>query len=246
MPLNQGVLDPVTNVVPEGSILNPSGVVAISGSTIASQRLVDVVLRAFNAAAASQGCANSLGFGTGGKDAYGNITPGFSYGEAIGGGSGAGPTWHGTSAISVVSSSFMMYVGRYCNSRLFQHSTNTRLTDVEVLEARCPLLVAEFSIRRGSGGLGRWRGGDGCIRWIRAREAVNASIVSQRRVFAPFGLDGGEDGARGRNIWVRVDPENGSTTEISLGNNAMVRLGKGDSIRIETPGGGGWGSPVDE
>lgn len=116
-----GVLDPVTNIVPEGTILNPSGVVAISGSTIASQRLVDVILRAFHAAAASQGDANSLGFGTGGKDAYGNVTPGFAYGEAIGGGSGtfcrrstslwaqcspkdtgAGPGWHGSHAVSVV------------------------------------------------------------------------------------------------------------------------------------------------
>jgi 5-oxoprolinase (ATP-hydrolysing) len=75
----------VENIVPKGSFLNPSGVVAISGSTIASQRLVDVILRAFNAAAASQGCGNSLGFGTGGKDAFGNAIPGFAYGEAIGG-----------------------------------------------------------------------------------------------------------------------------------------------------------------
>ncbi|ESK93976.1 protein isoform a [Moniliophthora roreri MCA 2997] len=116
MPLNQGVLDPIENIVPKGGFLNPTGVVAISGSTISSQRLVDVILHAFSAAAASQGCANSLGFGTGGKDAYGNVTPGFAYGEAIGGGSGTGPTWHGSHAISV-------------------HSTNTRLTDVEVIEA---------------------------------------------------------------------------------------------------------------
>uniref|UniRef100_A0A0W0EUW7 Putative 5-oxoprolinase n=1 Tax=Moniliophthora roreri TaxID=221103 RepID=A0A0W0EUW7_MONRR len=116
MPLNQGVLDPIENIVPKGSFLNPTGVVAISGSTISSQRLVDVILHAFSAAAASQGCANSLGFGTGGKDAYGNVTPGFAYGEAIGGGSGTGPTWHGSHAISV-------------------HPTNTRLTDVEVIEA---------------------------------------------------------------------------------------------------------------
>ncbi|KAL0579297.1 hypothetical protein V5O48_002695 [Marasmius crinis-equi] len=222
MPLNQGVLDPVENIVPKGSFLNPTGVVAISGSTISSQRLVDVILRAFSAAAASQGCANSLGFGTGGKDAYGNVTPGFAYGEAIGGGSGAGPTWHGSHAISV-------------------HSTNTRLTDVEVIEVRCPLLVKEFSIRKGSGGNGRWRGGDGCIRHIEARIPVNCSIVSQRRVFSPFGLEGGEDGARGKNIWHRRDPEDGSETEINITNNGMVRLGKGDSIRIETPGGGGWG-----
>jgi 5-oxoprolinase (ATP-hydrolysing) len=74
MPLNQGVLDPITNIVPEGSILNPTGGVAVSASTIASQRLVDVILKAFEAAAASQGCANSLGFGTGGKDVYGKVS----------------------------------------------------------------------------------------------------------------------------------------------------------------------------
>ncbi|KIY50075.1 hypothetical protein FISHEDRAFT_72121 [Fistulina hepatica ATCC 64428] len=227
MPLNQGVLDPVENIVPKGSFLNPGGVVAISGSTIASQRLVDVILKAFGAAAASQGCANSFGFGTGGKDVYGNVTPGFAYGEAIGGGSGAGPGWHGSHAISV-------------------HSTNTRLTDVEVIEARCPLLVKEFAIQKGSGGRGKWRGGDGCIRHIMARIPVNCSIVSQRRVFAPYGMEGGEDGDRGRNIWHRRDPETGEVEQISLGNNGMVRLGRGDSVRIETPGGGGWGRIDDQ
>lgn len=103
IPLNQGVLDPCKIIVPEGTFLNPTGVVAISGSTISSQRLVDVILRAFNVAAASQGCGNSLGFGTGGKDIHGNVRPGFSYGEAIGGGAGAGPGWHGASAVAVVS-----------------------------------------------------------------------------------------------------------------------------------------------
>ncbi|KAL7420641.1 hypothetical protein Q5752_004592 [Cryptotrichosporon argae] len=223
IPLNQGVLDPVTNIVPKGCFLNPTGVVAVSGSTIASQRLTDVVLRCFHAAAASQGCANSLGFGTSGKDANGVVVPGFAYGEAIGGGSGAGPSWHGAHAVSV-------------------HSTNTKLTDVEVVELRCPLLVEEFSIRRGSGGAGRFRGGDGCVRQVRAREDVNCSIVSQRRVFHPFGLEGGEDGARGRNIWLRVN-DDGDEEAISLGNNGLCRLRKGDAVRIETPAGGGWGTP---
>lgn len=218
----------MTNIVPVGSFLNPVGVVAISGSTISSQRLTDVILRCFNAAAASQGCANSLGFGTGGKDAYGNVTPGFAYGEAIGGGSGAGPTWSGQHAISV-------------------HSTNTKLTDVEVVESRCPLLVQEFSIRQDSGGKGKFNGGNGCVREILAREDVNCSIVSQRRVFRPFGLEGGADGSRGRNIWKRKKDEADGEgfDEISMGNNGMVRLRRGDVVRIETPGGGGWGSPID-
>lgn len=103
MPLNQGVLDPVTNIVPENSFLNPSGVVAISGSTISSQRLIDVILQAFEAAACSQGCASSTGFGSGGKDASGKVIPGFTYGESLGGGSGAGPSWHGKNATCVVS-----------------------------------------------------------------------------------------------------------------------------------------------
>ena len=103
MPLNQGVLDPITNIVPEGSFLNPTGLVAISGSTISSQRLADVILRAFEAAACSQGCASSTGFGSGGRDAHGNVIPGFTYGESLGGGSGAGPTWNGRHATCVVS-----------------------------------------------------------------------------------------------------------------------------------------------
>jgi 5-oxoprolinase (ATP-hydrolysing) len=102
MPLNQGVLDPITNIVPEGSFLNPTGLVAISGSTISSQRLVDVILRAFEAAACSQGCASSTGFGSGGRAADGTVIPGFTYGESLGGGSGAGPTWHGKDATCVV------------------------------------------------------------------------------------------------------------------------------------------------
>jgi 5-oxoprolinase (ATP-hydrolysing) len=142
MPLNQGVLDPITNIVPAGSFLNPSGEVAIAGSTISSQRLVDVILQAFKAAACSQGCASSTGFGefhagslrrldlqqsicpgwtrvrveklgadlagSGGKDAFGKVTPGFTYGESIGGGSGAGPGWHGKHATCVVSSTSVL------------------------------------------------------------------------------------------------------------------------------------------
>ncbi|THU93685.1 hypothetical protein K435DRAFT_799522 [Dendrothele bispora CBS 962.96] len=209
MPLNQGVLDPVTNIVPKGCFLNPTGVVAISGSTISSQRLVDPRLRKLT------------WFRYWGKDAFGNVMPGFAYGEAIGGGSGAGPGWHGTHAVSV-------------------HSTNTRLTDVEVIEARCPLLVEEFSIRRQSGGKGKWMGGQEFPsfppfwRWLHSSNQSSYTCrllnsVSQRRVFAPFGLEGAADGARGKNIWIRHEPEDGSVTEINLGNNGMVKLGKEDS-----------------
>lgn len=157
MPLNQGVLDPITNHVPEGSFLNPSGDVAISGSTISSQRLADVILRAFEAAACSQGCASSTGFGSGGRDAQGKVVPGFTFGESFGGGSGAGPTWDGRHATCVVSP--VLTHMRKAALMSPQHSTNTRLTDVEVLEQRTPLIELESTIRRGTGGRGLHRGG---------------------------------------------------------------------------------------
>lgn len=103
MPLNQGVLDPITNIVPDGSFLNPTGLVTISDSTISSQCLVEVILRAFKATACSQGCASSTGFGSGGHDAQGDAVPGFTHGESLGGGSGGGPTWNGSNATCVVS-----------------------------------------------------------------------------------------------------------------------------------------------
>ena len=103
LPLNQGVMDPVKIISPKGTYINPCGVVAISGSTIGTQRLIDNILRAFGAAACFQGCASSAGIGLGGKDANGKVIPGFTYGESLGGGTGAGPTWHGKHATHVVS-----------------------------------------------------------------------------------------------------------------------------------------------
>ncbi|WVR09658.1 hypothetical protein IAU60_006733 [Kwoniella sp. DSM 27419] len=227
MPLNQGVLDPITNIVPLGSYINPTGVVAISGSTLASQRLVDIILQAFKAAACSQGCASSTGFGSGGKDATGKVTPGFSYGESLGGGSGAGPSWHGSSCVHV-------------------HCTNTKLTDTEIFEQRCPMLLLESGIRRGSGGRGKYNGGDGMSKLFEARMPLNFSIVSQRRVFHPRGMEGGEDGARGRNTVYRKDDALGEKGDgyipIGAGSNGIAKLSTGDRVRIETPGGGGWGS----
>ncbi|WWC64907.1 uncharacterized protein I303_107521 [Kwoniella dejecticola CBS 10117] len=226
MPLNQGVLDPITNIVPVGSYINPTGVVAISGSTLASQRLVDIILQAFKAAACSQGCASSTGFGSGGKDASGKVTPGFSYGESLGGGSGAGPSWNGANCVHV-------------------HCTNTKLTDTEIFEQRCPMLLLESAIRRDSGGKGKYRGGDGMSKLFEARMPLNFSIVSQRRVFHPRGMEGGRDGARGRNTVYRLNSSIGveeeGYSEIVAGSNGIAKLGKGDRVRIETPGGGGWG-----
>ncbi|WWC72324.1 uncharacterized protein I206_106286 [Kwoniella pini CBS 10737] len=227
MPLNQGVLDPITNIVPAGSYINPTGVVAISGSTLASQRLVDIILQAFKAAACSQGCASSTGFGSGGKDASGKVTPGFSYGESLGGGSGAGPSWNGSNCVHV-------------------HCTNTKLTDTEIFEQRCPMLLVESAIRRGSGGTGKFRGGDGMSKLFEARMPLNFSIVSQRRVFHPRGMEGGQDGARGKNTVFRLNSSIGveeeGYSEIVAGSNGIAKLGTGDRVKIETPGGGGWGA----
>jgi 5-oxoprolinase (ATP-hydrolysing) len=114
------------------------------------------------------------------------------------------------------------------------------LTDVEIFEQRTPLVLLESVIRRGSGGRGKFNGGDGLRKTFEARMPVNFSIVSQRRVFAPKGLEGGEDGARGANTWFKGD-EKGNFTPINVGSNGIAKMAKGDWVRIETPGGGGWG-----
>ncbi|KAF2086298.1 5-oxoprolinase, partial [Saccharata proteae CBS 121410] len=226
IPLNQGCLNPVDIRVPKGSILNPTGFVAVCGSTIASQRVTDVILRAFGVCAASQGCANSFGWGAGGKDPdTGRVLPGWNYGEALGGGSGAGPGWHGTSAVQV-------------------HSTNTRTTDPEVIEKRTPVLVRRYEIREGTGGKGTWNGGNGVIREIEAREPLKFSILSERRVYSPYGLNCGMDGSVGKNYWIRRN-EQGEEEWISLGGKAVVNVNEGDRVMICTPGGGGWGAPAD-
>ncbi|RDW64243.1 putative hydantoinase b oxoprolinase protein [Coleophoma crateriformis] len=233
IPMNEGCLTPVKIKIPKGSILNPSAFVAISGSTIASQRVTDLILRAFEACGASQGCANSVGWGIGGKDPLtGVVTPGWNYGESIGGGSGAGPNWHGTSGVHV-------------------HSTNTRITDVEVIEKRTPVLVRQFSLRPHSGGDGLFKGGDGIIRIIEARIPMKFSIVSTRRTFAPYGMAGGKRGGVGKNLWIKrkegEDAESGNSEfgRIGLGGMAVLSVGAGDRVEIHTPGGGGWGKPSD-
>ncbi|PYH87475.1 putative 5-oxoprolinase [Aspergillus ellipticus CBS 707.79] len=143
IPLNDGILAPTTILIPENSILNPHPSVAICGSTLASQRIIDTLLRAFNSCAAFSGCANSFGWGAGGKDPRtGDIIPGWNYGETVGGGCGAGPGWEGESAVQC-------------------HSTNTRVTDAEVVEQRTPVVVRRHEVARGTGGKGKWKGGDG-------------------------------------------------------------------------------------
>ncbi|KKY35570.1 putative 5-oxoprolinase (atp-hydrolysing) [Diaporthe ampelina] len=222
IPLNEGCLAPVDIRVPKGSILNPSPTVAVCGSTLASQRIVDTILRAFGRCAASQGCANSFGWGMGGRDPEtGRVVPGWSYGEALGGGVGAGPGWHGEHAVNV-------------------HSTNTRNTDAEVIEKRTAVVVRRYEIRRGSGGAGKWVGGDGTIREIEARIPLKFSILSDRRVYQPYGMNGGLPGKQGENYVFKLN-DAGTFERINLGGKAVVNLTAGETIQINTPGGGGWG-----
>ncbi|KAI1636641.1 Hydantoinase B/oxoprolinase-domain-containing protein [Biscogniauxia mediterranea] len=224
IPLNEGCLSPVDIRVPKGSILNPSPAVAVCGSTLASQRIIDTILRAFGRCAASQGCANSFGWGMGGKDpTTGEVKPGFNYGESLGGGVGAGPSWHGESAVNV-------------------HSTNTRNTDPEVIEKRTPVLVRKYGIRENSGGRGMFNGGNGTIREIEARIPLKFSILSDRRVYRPYGMAGGQPGKAGRNYAFKFNDE-GVLERINLGGKAVVNLNPGEIMQINTPGGGGWGTP---
>jgi len=215
IPLNSGVLEPVEIVLPEcllnpPSHDNPTDCVAIVGGNVeTSQRVVDVLLGALGLAAASQGTMNNLTFGDGT----------FGYYETICGGSGATPTADGADAVHT-------------------HMTNTRLTDAEVIERRYPVRLHEFSIRRGSGGAGQHRGGDGIVRRIEFLKPLTVSLLTQRRGdYAPFGLAGGNNGAIGHNTLQRA----GSHEAEHLAGRARVDINVGDVLTIETPGGGGWG-----
>ncbi|CZR56840.1 probable oxoprolinase [Phialocephala subalpina] len=223
IPLNQGCLAPIEVYCPPNTILSPSPKAATVGSNVeTSQRIIDLIFKAFKAAAASQGSMNNLTFGYGGTDENGKITKGFGYYETIAGGAGAGADWQGQDGVHT-------------------NATNTRMTDPEIFEKRYPVLLREFSIRRGSGGRGRNRGGDGCIRDIEIRRPMQVSILSERRVIAPYGMAGGEEGKRGVNLWKRISPLDGSLRTISLGGKASVMMNTGDRIIIQTPGGGGYG-----
>ncbi|KAF3053751.1 hypothetical protein E8E11_011935 [Didymella keratinophila] len=225
IPLNEGCLIPITIKVPKGSVLNPGPNVAICGSTLASQRVVDVILRAYGKCAAFAGCANSFGWGMGGKDPVtGNIEPGFNYGETVGGGSGAGPGWHGEHAVQV-------------------HSTNTKITDAEVVEKRTPVLVTKHEIAHGTGGRGEFCGGNGGIREVEARIPLRFSILSDRRVYAPYGMNGGEPGEVGKNFAFRWNEDRTKLEKISLGGKAELLLHTGERLQVNSPAGGGWGIP---
>ncbi len=208
IPMNAGCLKPLEIVVPEASLLKPRppGAVA-AGNVETSQAVVDCLFGALGRLAASQGTMNNLTFGNARHQYY----------ETICGGAGAGRDFDGQSAVHT-------------------HMTNSRLTDPEVLEARYPVLLEAFRIRRGSGGAGAHRGGDGTVRRIGFREATTCAILSTRRETAPFGLDGGGDGEKGRNTIIRADG-----SRVSLRGCDEIDVAPGDAILIETPGGGGYG-----
>jgi len=215
IPLNQGVLTPIRVVLPECLLNPPRGETpehcpaVVGGNVETSQRIVDVILGALGIAAASQGTMNNLLFGNAATGYY----------ETICGGSGATAQADGADAVQC-------------------HMTNTRATDPEVLEQRYPVRLWEFSIRRGSGGAGQHRGGDGAIRRIEFLAELEVSLLTQRRgPYAPYGLDGGQPGALGRNILRRAD----GSTEV-LPNAVCFTVRPGDTLTIETPGGGGFGA----
>lgn len=217
IPLNQGCLKPIDIRIPEGTLLAPGKEAAtVGGNVETSQRITDVILRAFRAMGASQGTCNNLTFGK----------AGFGYYETIAGGAGAGPSWDGQSGVQI-------------------HMTNTRSTDPEILEKRYPCILHEFSIRHGSGGRGLNNGGDGVVRDIEFRVPLQVSILSERRVIAPYGMEGGEPGSRGENLWLRSNEDGSGHRAVSLGGKNSAWFAAGDHIVIKTPGGGGYGSPND-
>jgi 5-oxoprolinase (ATP-hydrolysing) len=210
VPLNDGCLEPIEIVIPAGSMLDPSEPAAVvAGNVETSQSIVNALYGALGVVSAAQGTMNNLTFGT----------ARYQYYETICGGAGAGPGFAGASAVHT-------------------HMTNSRMTDPEILELRFPVIVSEFRIRSGSGGKGRWNGGDGVIRRISFRERMTVGILAGSRRIAPFGLMGGSAGAIGKTYIDRA----GGGRDV-LDSCAVSEVELGDSIVIETPGGGGYGSP---
>ena len=214
LPLNEGILRPVAIEIPPG-MLNPpfpadpaEAPAVVGGNVETSQRVVDTLLKAFGLAACSQGTMNNLLFG---NRALRLLRDGLRR-------RGSRPGFRGASGVHT-------------------HMTNTRITDPEVLEHRYPVRLERFALRRGSGGAGRWPGGDGAVRELVFLEPMALSILSQHRVEVPYGVDGGEPGLAGRQRLVRATGEVEELASID-GRDVLP----GDRLILETPGGGGWGS----
>ncbi|NDU99997.1 hydantoinase B/oxoprolinase family protein [Pseudoroseicyclus tamaricis] len=210
IPLNEGCLAPIRLIVPEGCFINPApGAAVISGNTEVSQAIAEALYGALGAIAGSQGTMNNFVYGNNRHQNY----------ETICGGTGAGEGFDGASAVH-------------------SHMTNTRMTDPEVLEARFPVRVEEFSIRSGSGGAGRWQGGDGIVRRLRFLEPMTVTVLSSHRATAPHGAAGGFPGLPGENLVERAD----GNAEALAGND-RAEVQPGDVFVMKTPGGGGYGAP---
>jgi 5-oxoprolinase (ATP-hydrolysing) len=208
IPINAGCLRPIRVVIPEGSMLSPRYPAAVAaGNVETSQAVTDTLFGALHALGSAQGTMNNLTFGD----------PRYQYYETICSGAPAGPGFDGAAAVHT-------------------HMTNTRLTDPEVLEQRFPVVLEDFHIRRGSGGKGRWRAGDGTLRRIRFRQRMELALLTGRRRVNAFGMEGGEPGELGHNIVRRND---GRLEE--LPGCAQTMLEAGEAIEIVTPTGGGWG-----
>jgi N-methylhydantoinase B/oxoprolinase/acetone carboxylase alpha subunit len=221
VPYNSGLLRPITLIAPAGSVVNARSPAAVAGGNVeTSQRITDVLLGALASAvperipAASSGTMNNITFG-GLQPASGKN---FAYYETIGGGMGASPEANGLSGVHT-------------------HMTNTRNTPIEALEHYLPIRVRRYSLRRGSGGAGEFRGGDGIVREFEFLAPAQVNILSERRRFPPYGLAGGGPGKKGTNILIRKSQKR------TLGGKAAFRTGPGDRVIIETPGGGGYGKP---
>lgn len=209
IPLNEGCLKPLNLIIPRKTMISPEYPAAvISGNTEVSQAITDALYGALGVLASSQGTMNNF--------VYGNETH-QNY-ETICGGTGAGPDHPGTSAVH-------------------SHMTNTRMTDPEVVEWRFPVRVESFSIRHGSGGKGKFAGGDGVTRKIRFLEPMTATILSSHRQTEPYGLAGGQAGGKGENLVLKKDG-----TTIKLEGNDEISMSPDDIFIIKTPGGGGYGS----
>ncbi|KAF7490065.1 5-oxoprolinase [Sarcoptes scabiei] len=208
IPLNHGLLSSIKVIFPKNSIISPSEDAAVvGGNVLTSQRITDVIFKAFGVCAASQGCMNNITFG--------NST--ISYYETVAGGAGATKNSDGRSGVHT-------------------HMTNTRITDVEILEKRYPVIVKTFRINSGTGGRGHRNGGDGLIRELLFRQNLTLSVLTERRVFSPYGMNGGNEGRKGKNL---IKKKNG--VWVNLGSRNTIDVSSGDLFRLETPGGGGFG-----